>query len=296
MPELPEVETIARTLSPQILQRRILGLEILHRKTLQAGHTWLSLLPGARISRVHRRAKLLLLDLDLPPGAPLPRLCLLFHLKMTGSFFVHPADTAALRHTRLIFHLDGSPGACLFFDDIRTFGYCRVTPPEALPDWPFWRSLGPEPLLSSTSALARRFSEHKAAIKAVLLNQTIVAGIGNIYADEALFRAGIHPAARASLLPDRALESLARTLQDILIRAIAECGSSIRNYRDALGKSGAFQNTFAVYGRRGQKCLRCATPLLQSRIAGRATVHCPVCQPERPPGPDGHRTVREGNE
>ncbi|MDR2075581.1 MAG: bifunctional DNA-formamidopyrimidine glycosylase/DNA-(apurinic or apyrimidinic site) lyase [Desulfovibrio sp.] len=280
MPELPEVETIARTLSPQILDRRILSLELLRKKTLQAGHAWLPRLQGARISRVHRRAKLLLLDLDLPPDAPLPRLCLLFHLKMTGSFFVHPAGAAALKHTRIIFDLDGSPGSRLFFDDIRTFGYCRIAPPESLPDWPFWKSLGPEPLLCPIPTLARRFLGRAAAIKAVLLNQTVIAGIGNIYADEALFQAGIHPATKASRLPFPALESLARSLQDILIRAIAQCGSSIRDYRDALGNAGAFQNTFAVYGRKGQACIRCGVPLLQTRIAGRTTVYCPRCQPE----------------
>jgi formamidopyrimidine-DNA glycosylase len=288
MPELPEVETIARTLSPQILGRRVLLLEIVREKTFQAGHQWLPLLPGARISRVRRRAKLLLLDLDLPPGSPLPRLCLLFHLKMTGRFFVHPADAAALKHTRLIVHLDGSPGARLFFDDTRTFGYCRLTPPEALGDWPFWRALGPEPLLCPASALARRICGRNAAIKAVLLNQSVLAGIGNIYADEALFRAGIHPAAKASRLPFRRLESLARALQDILARAIAECGSSIRDYRDALGNAGAFQNAFAVYGRGGRACLRCAAPLQHARIAGRTTVFCPRCQPEEAARP-GHR-------
>jgi formamidopyrimidine-DNA glycosylase len=280
MPELPEVETIVRTLSPQILGRRILLLETVREKTLQAGHQWLPLLPGARISRVHRRAKLLLLDLDLPPGSSLPRLCLLFHLKMTGRFFVHPAGTAALKHTRLIAHLDGFPGVRLFFDDIRTFGYCRITPPEALADWPFWRSLGPEPLLSPASTLARRIFGRNAAIKAVLLDQSVLAGIGNIYADEALFQAGIHPAAKASRLSSRRLESLARALQDVLARAIAECGSSIRDYRDALGNAGAFQNAFAVYGRGGRACLRCGAPLQHARIAGRTTVYCPRCQPE----------------
>jgi formamidopyrimidine-DNA glycosylase len=284
MPELPEVETIARTLSPQILDRHILAVELLRRQTLQAGHQWLPFLPGARIRRVHRRAKLLLLDLDPPPGAPPSQLCLLFHLKMTGRFFVHPAGAAALKHTRLIFDLDGSPGARLFFDDIRTFGYCRLTPPDALPDWPFWQSLGPEPLLTPAPVLARRFSAQKAAVKAVLLNQTIVAGAGNIYADEALFQAGIHPAAKAFSLPLHKLESLARALQDILNRAIAECGSSIRDYLDALGNAGAFQNSFAVYGRKGQACVRCAAPLLHTRIAGRATVFCPRCQPENPAG------------
>jgi formamidopyrimidine-DNA glycosylase len=279
MPELPEVETIARTLAPQILGRRILAVDVLRRQSLQAGWEWLPRLTGAAILRVHRRAKLLLLDVGPPDGVvPLPSLRLAFHLKMTGRFFVHPADTNALKHTRLIFDLDGEPAVRLFFDDIRTFGYCRIVPEEDLSGWSFWQSLGPEPLQTSAAELAGRFRVRSAAIKAVLLNQSIVAGIGNIYADEALFQAGIHPAARASSLPQSRLEDLALALQDVLNRAIAQCGSSIRDYRDALGNAGAFQNSFAVYGRKEQRCLRCSSPLRHARIAGRTTVYCPSCQ------------------
>ena len=288
MPELPEVETIARTLAPQIVGRSITGITTLHPKVLQEGAELLSrLIPDAEkegwmISRVFRRAKLLLLSL-VPSGgtaAQAEEMLLAFHLKMTGSFFVHPAHTAPLRHTRLI--IDLSDHHRLFFDDMRTFGYCRIMLPSHLNAWPFWASLGPEPLDISPQELADHFAaavaNRKITIKAALLNQEIIAGVGNIYADESLFLSGIRPTARASALSAEQFLALAEALQHVLRRSIKECGSSIRNYRDALGNAGAFQNSFAVYGRKGELCGRCQSPLTAVKVAGRGTVFCPVCQ------------------
>lgn len=277
MPELPEVETIARTLAPQVTGRRITAAAALLPKCLQAGRELLPELVGARIRRVFRRAKLLLMEAERADDT---LLLLAFHLKMTGSFFVHPAGTQPLKHTRAVFDLDD--GGRLFFDDARTFGYCRVMRPEELEGWPFWRSLGPEPLEGPPSELtghfAAVFSGRRAAVKALLLDQTIIAGVGNIYADEALFRAGIRPARPASSLAPGDLERLSTSLRDILLMSIDECGSSIRDYRDAKGNAGAFQNSFAVYGRKGECCVSCGGELDFCRIAGRATVFCPTCQ------------------
>lgn len=278
MPELPEVETIVRTLAPQIIGRRITAVTLLLGKSMQAGRPLLPALEGAVIRRAFRRAKLLLME-TVPPGCHEP-LLLAFHLKMTGRFFVHPPGTPPLKHTRIIFDLDD--GGRLFFDDARTFGYCRVMRPGELEAWPFWRALGPEPLDGPPQDLARHFaaafSRRRAAVKALLLDQSVVAGVGNIYADESLFRAGIRPERPASGLTRGELERLAASLQDILHLSIKECGSSIRDYRDAQGNAGAFQNSFAVYGRKGERCRVCDTPLDSCRIAGRATVCCPTCQ------------------
>lgn len=284
MPELPEVETIVRTLAPQVLERRIADAAALHPRVLQAGADLLPRLRGGRVLRLSRRGKLLLMHVRPGPvqaaalGAS--ELILAFHLKMTGRFFVHPEGTAPLKHTRLVIDLEGA--GRLFFDDMRTFGYCRIMLPHELAQWPFWAALGPEPLDMPAKALAahfaRVFAGRRAAIKAVLLNQEVVAGVGNIYADEALFQAGINPARRAADVPRQRLSALATALQAILRRAIEECGSSIRDYRDALGNAGAFQNAFAVYGRKGELCLSCGAPLEFCRIAGRATVFCPRCQ------------------
>ena len=280
MPELPEVETIARTLAPQILGQRIRAIGILLPKVLQFGAHLLPYIEGAIIKRVHRRAKLLLLDLRADEQSPHPELILAFHLKMTGSFFVHLHGTMPLKHTRLMLKLED--GARLFFDDSRTFGYCRLMRPEDLSSWPFWAELGPEPLDMMPEELAahftRCFSRRRAPVKGLLLDQTVVAGIGNIYADESLFRSGILPTRPANALTEQEALALAGSLQDILHQAIRECGSSIRDYRDALGNAGAFQNAFAVYGRGGKCCIACGSPLDSAKVGGRSTVFCTRCQ------------------
>ena len=278
MPELPEVETIVRTLRPQVLDRRISRVEVLLPKTLQAGTEFLPQLTGARIAGVNRRAKLLMLELELADGSPL---LAVFHLKMTGKFFVHPAGSAALKHTRLVFDLADAQGASagrLFFDDTRTFGYCRLLRPEHLSTWKFWAALGPEPLETSAHDLALLLHAGNRAIKAALLDQTVLVGAGNIYADESLFAAGILPTARTRDITPARLTKLAEALQAVLKQSIEECGSSIRDYRDAAGNAGAFQNNFAVYGRAGKECTRCGRTLEGQRVAGRATVFCRHCQ------------------
>ena len=282
MPELPEVETIVRTLAPQLTGRRIEGARVLHEKSLAAGKALLPRLRGARIESVHRRAKLVIIDLRSARGG---QLSLLFHLKMTGRLRVHGTPTEAGRHTRLVFRLgddagrthDGK-GAQLFFDDARKFGYCRVMRDEDFAHWAFWNALGPEPLACAREEFITRCRQRRGKIKALLLDQAFIAGIGNIYADEILFRAGIAPQhAMAGLSPAR-LGALWERMREVLREAIAQCGSSIRNYRDAHGNAGAFQNSFRVYGRSGQRCLSCGCDLQKSVVAGRSTVHCPECQ------------------
>ncbi len=279
MPELPEVETIARTLAAQITNKVIARAFLPYPKSLHAGHRhFAETLPGASILRVFRRAKLLLIETK---PVELASLTLVFHLKMTGCFLVHPATKEYDKHTRIVFDFtdsaDFSSGR-LFFNDVRTFGYCRAMLPEDFPSWPFWTSLGPEPLETPDEELAGRLARHRGSIKAALLNQEIVAGIGNIYADESLFYANIAPKAQASRLEFSRLVVLAASLRRVLLQSIAECGSSIRNYRDANGDTGAFQNSFAVYGRRGAACITCGEILSFARVAGRGTVFCSHCQ------------------
>jgi formamidopyrimidine-DNA glycosylase len=276
VPELPEVETIARTLLPQVQDHCIRAVSVLCPRVLQTGASLLPQLAGGRVARVFRRGKLLLFSVDCAQNNG--TLFLVFHLKMTGRFFMHPADSPGLKHTRMI--IDMTDGGRLFFDDARTFGFCRVMRPEDMDNWPYWATLGPEPLDMDAGQLAARltavFRGRNTAVKAVLLDQKTVAGIGNIYADESLFQASIPPDARAGDVSK--ISELAEALQSILRKSIAECGSSIRDYRDALGNAGAFQNSFAVYGRKGQLCLRCGAPLQNARVAGRGTTFCGRCQ------------------
>ena len=280
MPELPEVETIARTLRPQVANRVITAVRVLLPKTLAAGETLLPEVLPAKILGVRRRAKLLLLDIAAK-GAANPTHIMAFHLKMTGRLFVHGTAAEPHKHTRLVFDLApdaARPAARLFFDDVRTFGYCRLMRPEDLPSWPFWAKLGPEPLTLAPETFSRVLGKRKSSIKAALLDQTVVAGIGNIYADEACFRSGIHPAAPVGCLSERQRALLLKNVQAVLAESIEECGSSIRDYRDANGDAGAFQNLFRVYGRAGQPCTVCGAVLEKALIAARTTVFCSRCQ------------------
>ena len=171
---------------------------------------------------------------------------------------------------------------------MRKFGLVQALTPGELAELPFYRGLGPEPLELDAPGFLRCFrnthgtANRKGRIKALLLDQRILAGVGNIYADEALFRAGLRPDTPAERIPDSRLVLLHASLQAVLREAIAACGSSIRDYRTAQGSAGAFQKCFRVYGRGGQPCLSCGTPLQRGTVAGRGSVWCPACQPELP--------------
>ncbi|MDR0239863.1 MAG: bifunctional DNA-formamidopyrimidine glycosylase/DNA-(apurinic or apyrimidinic site) lyase [Deltaproteobacteria bacterium] len=282
MPELPEVETVVRTLAPQMLGRRIEAARVLHEKSLAAGKALLPRLRGARIESLHRRAKLVIIELRPAHGG---RLFLLFHLKMTGRLFVHGEQIEPCKHTRLVFvlgddagHDSDGKGRQLFFDDARKFGYCRIMRDKDFAHWDFWNSLGPEPLMCSCEEFVARCRERRGKIKALLLDQTFVAGIGNIYADEILFRAGIAPQHAVLCLSSAQFGVLWEQMREVLREAIEHCGSSVRDYRDAHGNAGAFQNSFRVYGHAGRPCRACGSILEKSVVAGRGTVHCPNCQ------------------
>jgi len=276
MPELPEVETVARTLEPMVRGRAIRDVQVLHKPVWQ-GELVPGLLPGRTIQGTGRRGKVLLIRLaSLPEADEQSPTGLAFHLKMTGRLFVYPQDTPPGKHTRLILDLDDD--SRLFFDDMRTFGYARAFNPATLAAWPFWQSLGPEPLEIGENDFVALFQRRNRAMKALLLDQTVLAGVGNIYADESLFRAGIRPDARSGSVPEARLKALHQHLAEVLNESIEACGSSIRDYRTARGDAGAFQNAFKVYGRGGKSCLLCGRALEQAKVAGRTTVWCPHCQ------------------
>ncbi|MBD5627647.1 MAG: bifunctional DNA-formamidopyrimidine glycosylase/DNA-(apurinic or apyrimidinic site) lyase [Desulfovibrio sp.] len=284
MPELPEVETVVRTLAPHVTGSRIVGAEVLRPSAVHPLSLALASLAGFAVTGVRRRGKLILMDVAPGPGpAPgnagtIPTLVAV-HLRMTGRLLPRPAGRAPGPYTRWYLDLvapDGTPQR-LFFDDTRAFGTVLAATPALLERWEFWRSLGPEPLELDEAAFAELLRGRR-AVKAALLDQRVVAGIGNIYADEALHRAGIDPRRPAGGLDARERRALLGALRDVLSLAIAQCGSSIRDYRDADGNAGAFQNSFAVYGRAGEACKACGRPLARVRVAGRATVYCPHCQ------------------
>ncbi len=274
MPELPEVETIARTLAGDIESATFEDVDVRHECSLeQPAEEFANRLRGRRILKVGRRGKLLMLLLD-------DGYIFVCHLRMTGRLYVPQAGDAPDTHTHLVFTMKGADGVAfpLYFKDVRKFGACRVQTPAELAQWPFYARLGPEPLEMSAEDLAGRLRDKRGRIKAVLLDQTVIAGLGNIYVDEALFRAGIRPDAQASSLSKKRIERLFEAVQDVLREAIEGCGSSIRDYVDGRGNAGSFQNCFRVYGRAGQPCLTCGAPLVKTTVAGRTTVFCRHCQ------------------
>jgi len=271
MPELPEVETIARGLRSLVQGRCIDNVEILSLGCVQGDdRAFCAQLSGRIIQDVRRRGKLLIFDLS-------NGLHLVSHLKMTGKFLcVHPQEIQIDAHSRCVFHL--GPDVCLVFQDQRKFGYLRLMGPEEMSRWPFWACLGPEPLDMQAQDFVCRLQARRAAIKSLLLDQTCIAGIGNIYADESLFLAGIHPQTRAQTLSSERLGTLFACLQRVLSRAVQAGGSSFRDYVDGLGRPGAYQDSFLVYGRGGKKCRQCGTELEKIKVSGRTSVFCPVCQ------------------
>ena len=273
MPELPEVETIARGLVPLICGSSIQNVDLVQPGCVQGDvQAFVQGLTGAGIDNVRRRGKLLIMDLS-------SGLLLVGHFKMTGKFlFYPPGHSVQTSHTRCILHLDSD--CTLVFEDQRKFGYLRLMTQEEMETWPFYAHLGPEPLDISAHDFGHRLRTRHAAIKSLLLNQTCIAGIGNIYADESLYLAGIHPQTPADTLSSERLKKLHASLQQVLTTALQAGGSSFRDYVDGLGRPGSYQDTFMVYGRGGKTCPHCQTDLETARVAGRTSVFCPCCQPK----------------
>ena len=272
MPELPEVETVARSLRPRIVGRTIAGFDLLDRTLLRAGgRRGLEALRGRLVLGVRRRGKMLLVELD---GGR----TLVFHLKMTGQVLFAGEGTPRDKHVRLAVRFaDGRDE--LRFRDVRRFGFllCLDGPPESACGE--LARLGPEPLAVGPAEFAAILRGRKGRIKSVLLDQRRLAGIGNIYADEMLFAAGIHPEKPASSIGPGAVERLHGSMRRILESAIAAGGSTLRDYRDADGQAGGFQSDHRVYGRTGKPCPVCGEPVRMRRVGGRSSHFCPKCQP-----------------
>ena len=270
MPELPEVETIARGLEPLVLNKKISRVSLNYPKIISGDpQIFQKEILDRSIVKVWRRAKLLILDLA---GS----FHLVFHLKMSGKVWVPPQGECPDKHTHIVFCMNN--GESIFFQDQRKFGYCVLLDSNSLNSWKFFAGLGPEPLHLSLNDFVEIFRARKGRIKSLLLDQRNIAGIGNIYADEALFMAGIHPRTPGCELKPKDYKILYQSLKEVLVRAIEAGGSSFRNYRNALGYSGMFQEKFLVYGKKGQSCPRCRTVIETCKVAGRTSCVCPTCQ------------------
>jgi formamidopyrimidine-DNA glycosylase len=261
VPELPEVETVVRTLRPVMLGRRILNAEFPGLRVLRGlPHETAQALAGQRVRAIERHGKFIVIRLD--------RGYLVVHLGMTGKLLV---DAARSKWTHAVFTLDRG---VLIYDDPRQFG--RIEYGLELPARV--TALGPEPLEVALDEFARRLKQRRSPVKAVLLNQAVVRGVGNIYADEALFRAGIHPKRSAALLGKDRVKKLYRAMREVLAEAIESRGSSVSNYVDPEGRKGSFQLSHRVYQRTAEPCVNCGTGIRRIVLAQRGTHYCPKCQ------------------
>lgn len=289
MPELPEVETVKAGLARLLPGRTVASVQLDagSPKSFPNAPTDVErFLIGASVQTVTRRAKVLLIALSSDYS-------LVVHLKMTGQLVFdgtgvhfgagHPSDSLvhALpdRSTRVtLIFTDGSQ---LFFNDQRKFGWMRLLPTTEVPELDFFKKVGPEPLAADftwqdfATRLRRR---PNSGIKAVLLDQTVIAGVGNIYADESLWGAKIHPETRTGSLSDVKIKTLYTALRTVLQLSIDKGGSSNHTYVDAEGRKGSYMTFANVFRREGQACPRCGTTIVKTRVAGRGTHWCPVCQ------------------
>lgn len=269
MPELPEVETVRSQLDEHIRGARILDITIWKSgREKPVGEDFKQHLEGKKITEVQRRAKLLVWRLD--DGSAMTA-----HLKMTGRFVFVDADYERTKHDRILFRFDN--GAHLVWNDVRQFGFVHSVTGEMLEK--ILSAYGPEPLASSIECLAERIEKPKTRmIKAALLNQEVIAGIGNIYADEACFRAGIRPTRRLGTLTEKDRFRLMKHAKELLEEAVNQRGTSANDYVDTEGKKGGFLALLRVYGREGEPCVKCKTPIKKMVLSQRGTHFCPKCQ------------------
>jgi len=271
MPELPEVETIRAGLSPLLTGREITHV-VCHRPNLRYPLPDLATLVGNQINGVRRRAKYLLFALDNGKQT------LVWHLGMTGQFHVLPQKAEACAHEHVRFDL--SDGSSLRYRDARRFGYAGLLDSAQLETHAWFKNLGPEPLSASFNGdhLASCCAGRKAPIKNIIMDAATVVGVGNIYAAESLFRAGIHPARAAGRIAAGRLSRLVDQIKAVLAEAIAAGGSTISDFVHADGKPGYFAHSFQVYGRTGAACFHCGAPITRITQAGRSTFYCRGCQ------------------
>lgn len=292
MPELPEVETLRRDLEKVLLHKKISSLEVLTVKTARNGAAFFKKnLVSQKIKSIARKGKLMVFEISSP------NTFLLAHLKMTGQFIYLEKDKQIVgghslkegnffesiggslpnKHTRVIFNF--ADQSVLFFNDLRKFGYLKIVNRKEL-DLILLNNYGPEPLTPELSSdyLSKTLKNRTRTIKAILLDQKIIAGLGNIYVDEALFLSGIRPERKSSSLKLKEIEVLIKNINKVITQSLKHRGTTFKDFRDAKGNKGNFSKLLKVYGRGGKKCYRCGNEIVKIKVAGRGTHYCPVCQ------------------
>ena len=271
MPELPEVETVRRGLEKLILGKKILNIEIRYPKMIKTDlNQFQKELPGQVIQSMGRRGKYLLFNLRDK--------VLISHLRMEGKYFYYPDEIPERKHAHILVHFED--GTTLVYEDVRKFGTMELLGPELLDSYFISKKLGPEPT-DQDFDLGRfklALKKSKKPIKSHLLDQTLVAGLGNIYVDEVLWRAKVHPSRHSnSLTAQEARKAHDETIK-VLGQAVEKGGSTIRSYTNAFGEDGTMQEFHQVYDKAGQACSRCGSTIEKIQLGGRGTYFCPKCQ------------------
>ena len=276
MPELPEVETVRRSLEPVVLHHPIERVDVHYSRILQhcSVQDFQDIITGNQFLEITRRGKYLIFSLE-------NHWELVAHLRMTGRLiFVSDSSLPLEKHTSVIF--DFGPAGALRFEDVRKFATLDLVPAGDYGQIKGLSTLGVEPLSPEFTFLVFQelLEDRTTKIKGLLLDQTKIAGLGNIYADESLFMAGIHPERPANSLSLEEQELLHRSIQEVLVLAIENQGTTLRDYRTGYGLEGSFQNKLLIYGKKGEDCPRCKTKLEHKKVAGRTSHFCPSCQRE----------------
>ena len=274
MPELPEVETVRRGLERLVVGKTIGQVQVRYAKMIGTGvDSFVHDMPGQTIEKIGRRGKYLLFYLT---GG-----VLVSHLRMEGKYLFYPDAVPERKHAHVFFEM--TDGGTLVYEDVRKFGTMELLRKDQLEPYFAARKLGPEPTDEDflLPPFAAALSRSKKPIKPYLLEQTLVVGLGNIYVDEALWRARIHPARPAASLKPAEVKRLREQIIEVLQLGIEKRGSTIRTYRNALGEDGTMQDFLQVYGKTGQPCARCGSPIEKIKLGGRGTHLCPHCQKAR---------------
>jgi len=271
MPELPEVETIVRGLQKTVVGKKIRNVKVIFPGIVkQDTKTFKKNVVKTEIIKLRRRGKYILIDLSNGKT-------ILAHLGMTGNFLLVKSSSLLNTHDHLIVRFHANPKE-LRYNDQRRFGKIKSFPASKEENIPELKKLGPESLNISPSVFVNLFKKRKGRIKSALLNQRIIAGLGNIYADESLFEAKVHPAQKIDKLSPQELKRLLQAIRKILTKAINAGGSSIENYYNVNGEIGSFQLQHKVYGREGLPCKKCGTKIKRIKISQRSSYFCPKCQ------------------
>ncbi len=272
MPELPEVETVVQGLKEKITGRRISQVTLNLSKIIRSDlKEFLNSLQGQVIERVWRRGKFIIIDLSRDQS-------LIVHLGMTGQLTYVSSAAPLLKHTHLTLHLENNDLHQLRYRDLRQFGYIRLVDSDQLKDVESLTKLGPEPFELTLEQFMNLMGARRVRIKPLLLDQGVIAGIGNIYADEILYRAQIHPRQPADSLTPLQLKKMYHAMREVLVAAIEKRGSSVQDYVTSEGELGEYQRLHQVYHRQSQPCFRCGALIAREKVGGRSTHWCPRCQ------------------